>query len=56
MCKVSIILILETYTHSIAKRYKVSQPKEILPFLECGLSVFAKETSTTYRTKAIIFH
>lgn len=26
----------------------MSQPKEILPFLECGLSVFAKETSTAY--------
>lgn len=56
MCKVSNILILETYTHSIAKKYKVSQEKEILPFLEGGLSGFAKETSTAYRTKAIIFY
>lgn len=54
--KVSIILMLETYTHSIAKKYKVSWPKEILPLLECGLSGFAKETSIAYRTKAIIFY
>lgn len=46
--KVSVILILETYTHSIAKKYKVSQPKEILPLLECGLSGFAKENKSHY--------
>lgn len=27
---VSVIFILETYTYSIAKKYKVSQPKAIL--------------------------
>lgn len=53
--KMSIIFILETYTHSIAKKYKVSQPKEILHLSEGGLSVFAKEESMAYRTKAIIF-
>lgn len=34
----SIILILETYTPSKAKKYKVSPPKEILPLLECAFA------------------
>lgn len=41
--KVSIIFISETYTHFIAKKYNVSQPKEILHLSEGGLSGFAKE-------------
>lgn len=43
--KVSIIFILETYTHSVAKKYKVSQPREILHLREGGLSGFAEEES-----------
>lgn len=43
--KLSIIFMLETYAYSIAKKYKVSQPKEILHLSEGGLSGFAKEES-----------
>lgn len=39
-----------------SQKYKVSQPKEILPILECGLSGFAKDAWTAYRKKAIIFY
>lgn len=53
--KVSVIFFLETYTHSIAKKYRVSQPKEILHLSEGWLSGFVIEESTAYRTKAIIF-
>ena len=40
--KVSIIFMLEAYTHSIAKKYKLSQPKEILHLSKGGLTGFAK--------------
>lgn len=53
---VSVIFILETYTHSIAKKYKVSQPKAILHLTKDGFNGLAEKESMVYKTKAIFFN